>query len=201
MVDSDDTHPLFRVTRDEYGDLYDQHLLEQYKLYVETAERVSQRRTGANNFLLSANALLVTLYGLALSFGDNPAWLLVVPFGGILVCVTWFVLIRSYRHLNAAKFKVIHELEEHLPAALFDREWDIAIRTQDKAYKPLTHIEPYIPIIFAAMYIIVAVCAASTRPTANPSPDSRTSTDLVTTGPFALFAFTTQQFRDTTCDE
>jgi hypothetical protein len=201
MADSRDTHPLLRVTRDEYGDLYDQHLLEQYKLYVESAERVSQRRAVANNFLLSVNAFLVTLYGLALSFGDNPVWLSVLPVGAILVCVAWLIVIRSYRQLNTAKFKVIHELEEHLPAALFDREWDIAERGQGKAYKPLTHTEPYIPLIFAALYVIVGVCAAITRPTPNPSPAPGTSTSAVETGPFAVFASINEQFRDTTRDE
>ena len=163
MPSSDNQRPLMHMSPDEYGDAYRQHLMEQYKLYVETTDRVSERRTSANNYLLTVNAFLVTLYGLASSFGDNRAWHSVVPIAGILVCITWFVLIRSYRNLNTAKFKVIHELEEHLPAALFDREWDIAERGQGKAYKPLTHIEPYVPLVFAALYIILAVYAATSE--------------------------------------
>ena len=150
---------LFRVPPDTYGPAYKQHLLEQYKLFVETADRVSERRTSANNYLLTVNAFLVTLCGLAASLADNKTSLFVVVAAGVLVCITWLVLIRSYRNLNTAKFKVIHELEEHLPAALFDREWDHAQRGEGKAYKPLTHIEPYIPIVFAALYITLAVYA------------------------------------------
>ena len=142
-----------------YGPQYKQHLLDQYKLFVESADRVSERSTSANNYLLTVNAFLVTVYGLAASLARNQAWILVVPVAGVLVCITWLVLIRSYRNLNTAKFKVLHELEQQLPAALFDREWDHAQRDQGKAYKPLTHIEPYIPLIFAALYVILAICA------------------------------------------
>ena len=143
---------LFRTSVEDYDPEYKQHLLDQYTLFVQSADRVSERRTSANNYLLTVNAFLVTLYGLASSFAHNQAWAVVVPIAGVLVCITWLVLIRSYRNLNTAKFKVIHELEEHLPAALFDREWDHAERGQDKAYKPLTHIEPLVPWIFVVLY-------------------------------------------------
>jgi len=151
--------PLLRVSPETYGPEYRTHLLEQYKLMVQTAERVSTTRTAANNYLLTVNAFLVTLYGLASTFGNDPVWFIVVPIAGILVCITWMVLIRSYRKLNTAKFRVIHELEEQLPAALFDREWDLADRGEGKAYRPFTHIEPYIPLVFGALYLVLVVSA------------------------------------------
>ena len=36
-------------------------LLEQYKLYVEMADRISQRRQSANNYFLSVNILLFSI--------------------------------------------------------------------------------------------------------------------------------------------
>lgn len=167
MAEAEDKCPLLRTAREEYGEAYTDHLLEQYKLYVQTADKVSDRRTSANNYLLTVNAFLITLSGLASSFGHNRAWLLVVPAAGVLVCITWLVLIRSYRTLNTAKFKVIHELEEKLPAAIFGREWNHAQRGEGRAYKPLTHIEPYIPIVFAALYIILAIYALAATPNAS----------------------------------
>ena len=158
---------LLRTPPDKYGDAYQHHLLDQYKLYVETADRVSQRRTAANNHLLTVNVFLVSLYGLFSSFQNDQLWLLVVPAAGILVCFTWYMLILNYRKLNTAKFLVIHELEEHLPAALFDREWELAERGKGKAYTPLTHIEQRIPLIFAVLYIglgIYALTLAATAP-------------------------------------
>ena len=36
-------------------------LLEQYKLYVEMTDRISQRRMNANTFFISVNTLLLTI--------------------------------------------------------------------------------------------------------------------------------------------
>ena len=158
MTDESDSG-LLRIPRTSYGDSYQQHFLEQYKLYVESADRISQRRVSANNYLLTVNSFLVTLYGLAASFGPLQAqgWLYVLPVAGVLVSLTWALLIKSYKDLNTAKYKVIHELEEHLPVAVFDREWVLAERGRGKAYKPLTHVERWIPIIFLVLYVVLGI--------------------------------------------
>ncbi len=150
---------LWSVTESDYGADYKAHLLEQYQLFVQSAENVSQRRTAANNYLLTVNAFLVTFSGLALSYGIRWFWIVLVSLAGLLVCITWLGLIQSYRNLNTAKFKVIHEFEQRLPTAPFDREWELAERGEGRAYRPLTHIEPYIPLIFGALYIVLAVSA------------------------------------------
>ena len=41
------------MTPEEYGDKYPDHLLEQYKLYVEMTDRVSQRRERSNPFFMT----------------------------------------------------------------------------------------------------------------------------------------------------
>jgi hypothetical protein len=153
---------LLRVPQEEYGDKYRDHLLEQYKLFVMTADRISERRVSANNYLLTVNAFLVTFYGIASGF-DSRVGLLMIPVAGILVCTIWVALLRSYRNLNTAKFKVIHELERRLPAAVFEREWEVAKRSRSRYYKPFTHIEPGIPYVFASLYALVIVYAVVSR--------------------------------------
>ena len=55
------------------------------------------------------------------------------------------------------KFKLIHELEQHLPVALFDYEWQIAEQGRGKSYSPVTRIERWIPLVFIALHVILAV--------------------------------------------
>ena len=43
--------------------LFQEHLLEQYKMYVEMADRISQRRNLANVFFLTLNTSIVTGFG------------------------------------------------------------------------------------------------------------------------------------------
>jgi hypothetical protein len=72
---------------------------------------------------------------------------------GLLISFAWFLLIRSYRALNSAKFKAINEIETRLPAQLFDLEWQYLERGKTIRYTPLTHVEQYVPLAFGIFYL------------------------------------------------
>lgn len=138
-------------------------ILEQYKLYVEMADRISARRSLTNTFFLTLNTAIFAAIGALwkdkLTF---PVWLLVFPLVAIVVqCGAWFLLVRSYRQLNSAKYTVIGVLEERLPASPYWRaEWSALGEGKDKAkYWPMTHLEQWVPIIFAATYIAAFIAA------------------------------------------
>lgn len=147
-----------------FGTEYNKLLLEQYALYVETSNKVSDRRGTAHTLLLTVNTSLVTVYGLVigkdttLTSAHGP-WMWLVPFAGLLVTITWFLLIRAYRALNGAKFKVIHELESRLPGRLFDLEWEFLERGEGWRYTPLSHMEQYIPVAFGVFYLCLLAVA------------------------------------------
>jgi hypothetical protein len=151
------TPQLIRHTKETYGESFKADLFEQYKLYVESADRVSERRVSANNYLLTVNAFLVTLYGILAASPYKSYWTILVPVAGILVSMTWYRIIVSYRDLNSVKFKVIHELEEYMPAALYEYEWQKAEEGKGRAYHPLTHLEQWVPIIFIGLYAVLAI--------------------------------------------
>ncbi|MCK4796202.1 MAG: hypothetical protein KAT05_02405 [Spirochaetes bacterium] len=153
---------LIRKSPEEYGEKYNEHLLEQYKLYIEMADKVSERRQSANNYFLTVNSLLVSLFGVISGFGidiEQNIWWYFIPFAGLLVSITWVTLIRSYRQLNSGKFKVIHKLESQLPAALYYTEWKILEEGRGKQYLPFTHVEQFVPLIFALLYILLMIIA------------------------------------------
>ncbi|PSK62952.1 hypothetical protein B0E53_05129 [Micromonospora sp. MH33] len=156
------------VDRDGYaaaGKDYQNAILEQYKLYAEMADRISARRSLTNTFFLTLNTAAFALIGTF--WRDRPAaspWLLVFPLVALIVqCVAWFVLVRSYRQLNSAKYVVLGVLEERLPASPYWRaEWKALGEGRDKAkYWPLTHLEQWVPAIFAATYLAAFVVAVS----------------------------------------
>ncbi|MGA4991374.1 RipA family octameric membrane protein [Nonomuraea bangladeshensis] len=133
-------------------------LLEQYKLYVEMADRVSARRGLTNTFFLTLNAALFALIGTLMTRESAVAsWILFFPLLAMLLqCFAWFWLLRSYRQLNAAKYAVVGALEERLPASPYWRaEWEALGRGTDPArYWPLSHLEQWVPLLFAAVYTI-----------------------------------------------
>jgi hypothetical protein len=148
----------FTRSRADYGDQFEQHILEQYKLFIETEERLVSRRQEENRFFLSVNAILVTVLSLLLRQGisDNEASLgiALLALAGVTVCGAWFSIIGSYKTLNTAKFDVINDFENQLPVRMFGAEWEAAER---RDYKPFTVIERRVPFIFGALHAIAAV--------------------------------------------
>ena len=151
-----DTH-LINNTKESYGDTFGSDLLEQYKLYVQSTENVSARRVASNRYLLTLNAGLVALYGVQSANFGQGYWTLLIPVMGIPVSLLWYLIIKSHADLNRVKFKVIHELEQHLPAALYKYEWHLADEGKGKSYRAVTTIERWIPVLFAVLHVLLAI--------------------------------------------
>lgn len=133
-------------------------LLEQYKIYVEMADRVSARRGAANVFFLTLNTSIFTAIGLLWQHPPTASkGLLVVPWLALMVqCLAWLWMLRSYRQLNTAKYAVVGALEERLPASPYWRaEWAALGEGRDPTrYWPLSHVEQWIPVFFAITYTV-----------------------------------------------
>ena len=150
-----------------YGEKYNDHLLEQYKLYVEMADRISQRRDQSNRFYVTIVSALAAIVVIIARFGvpENGALLevafLVVGLFGLALSVVWHFNIRSYRTLNSAKFDIINSIEKQLPYAGYSKEWEIlsnppASRPQ---YQQLTRVEQFVPVIFMALFTALTIYA------------------------------------------
>jgi energy-coupling factor transporter transmembrane protein EcfT len=142
-------------------------IFEQYKLYVEMADRISQRRAQTNQFYLTILSALVVILSFIVS---NHLYakilnlvIVVVGVVGILLCIIWYYNIESYKQLNSGKFKVIHEMEAALPFAAYKREWEILGKGKKrKIYFPITHIEKYLPLIMVGLYVLLIICSIHT---------------------------------------
>ena len=155
------------MTPEEYGDKYPDHLIEQYKLYVEMADRVSQRRDQSNRFyvaLLGAlAAILVIAARFVLSDGGEAVKFITVAFlisgvFGAAISIIWLVNIRSYKTLNTAKFQVIHELEKKIPFDGYAKEWDMLNHPPEGSpkYHRLTVVEQFVPVLVCITFLCLA---------------------------------------------
>ena len=151
---------LLRQSKDTYGTEFESHLFDQYKLYVEMADRVSARRMLANSFFVGVHTTLTIAFTLLLKEDVLKSSLIVsAPFVALgLFCYVWWRVVNSYRQLNSGKFKVIRVLEQMLPVAPYDAEWVALGEGKDrKLYLPLTHIEKWVPMCFGLLYLLLAV--------------------------------------------
>ncbi len=146
------------MDKDIYGSSFQTHILEQYKIFVEMADRVSTRRGQANHFyiaLLTALIAMLTFVSTKDIFGSvlNIA-LLTASFIGSLLCVLWWTTIQSYRQLSKLKFAVIHEMEKILPFACYKREREIEKKIKIKYIRP-TKVEKYVPFLLMIPYLLL----------------------------------------------
>ncbi len=150
---------LMNKNEDEYGSLYKEHCLQIYLMYVEMADRISARRQTANSFFLSLNTVLSSVVGYVQLGGIEKSefiFRLILSLAGMIICYTWYRLIRSYKDHNSGKFKVIHQMERQLPLKTYDAEWTALGRGKDsRLYLQFTKIEMRVPFIFFIIYAIV----------------------------------------------
>lgn len=133
------------------------HLLEQYKLYVEMADRISQRRTSANTYFLSVNSAILAFVGY-LTSESTPDYMWLLALAGCLLTIFWHNIVLSYKNLNTTKWQVVQNIEKRLPISPYDAEWDAVQRGHNpKLYRPITHIESWVPWIFFFLHLIVFI--------------------------------------------
>jgi hypothetical protein len=122
-------------------------------MMVETSEQLTQKRQVTNQFYVAIHTLLIGSSGLLFTYSESAGSIAIATVG-LILAYAWQKNIQSYKALNGAKFKVIHELEKHLPAQLFKREYEIL--KQDN-YFELTTVEKIIPFVFGVLYVVVLI--------------------------------------------
>jgi len=164
-------------------------ILELYKTAVEMADRLSARRAGANTFFLTLNTALAAVVGIVSSarkpppHGNLPSFdgfgLAVPAVAGCIFAIVWWLLLRYYRRLSAAKWDVINRLEERLPASPFTDEWKgmypdeplsaagatRQVRGRDRLghwwrrtkHREATAVEQIVPFVFVLVYIVLII--------------------------------------------
>jgi hypothetical protein len=122
-------------------DKFQDHLLEQYKLYVEMQDRLSARRVKLNSFNVTLLSTLLAFVALVsdqnLRQFQETAFQAVITLAvgllGIAICFVWDLNIQSIGLVNASKFKVINAIEQCLPYSCWKKEWEMV--KQDIRYR------------------------------------------------------------------
>ena len=143
--------------------------LDLYKLGAELADRVSARRATVNSFFLTVQTTLIAVVALVAPAltgqSDVVGW--VAAAAGVLLSASWWLILRSYRELNAAKFTVLQKIEQDLPVRLFGDEWDVLQNRpptwKNPRYAELGAVERAVPWIFAVLWVGLPLAQALTQ--------------------------------------
>ena len=130
---------------------------EQYKLYVESIEKISDRRDSANKYFMTINSSIFILAGLVIQYTheNKKLFLIGLCILGLFIIIIFWLLINSYKQLNSGKFAMVHKIEQKLPIKLYADEWKILGEGKNKKkYYPFSHIERLIPSLLGVCYIL-----------------------------------------------
>lgn len=147
---------LLPVSEQAYGEEYRNHYLTLYRDYVSSADSISNRRDTANKFFLTLNTAFLGAKGyIKTDAAVSPDFAVVQAVVGLLFCLVWWNLIKSYRTLNASKFDVIQQMERHLPLASFTTE-EFVQNSGAHLHRALTSVEKFLPGVFGILHIAAA---------------------------------------------
>lgn len=131
-----------------------EYKFEQYKIFVESAERNSEKRVTQNNIYLTINLAFLSY---VLSQNPNLIETIITSFVGLIICIVWLLTIINFCKRNKVKFDIINEMEEEF-GNLYKEEWKrISILT------PLSTYEKFLAIIFMMVYIIIPILNILTK--------------------------------------
>lgn len=147
---------------------YQTAILEQYRIYVDIADRVAARRVLTNVLLVTLNTALLTAVGAFVREVNKYQvhWLLVAPLVAALVqCVAWGLLLRRYQTLAAVKWRVVEAFEERLPARAFvHAEWRSGLKLESGQWRrSLTAAEFCLPALFGVGYLLAILVVVAVR--------------------------------------
>jgi hypothetical protein len=148
------------VSKDDYGSDYNDHCIEQYKLFCQITEALASRRLVTNRlFLAIATALLALpniLKAISEPAKDNNIW--VIPVFGIVFSFLWYRILLSYSTVATARYEIINAMEKKLPFKCYAAEWNkIKLSQHGKCYKAFSKIESWIPRCFLGFFILLFI--------------------------------------------
>ena len=145
-----------------------QELLEIYKLQAELADRVSQRRDGVNRLYVSLSVGLLLFTAPVLRFGlpdegiSTGIVLSSIALFGVAFAMSWFLVIRYYRQVNAAKFIVLQDLERRLAYRFFTNEEKLGLEDKmHSTYWKRSFVMTALPWCWLILFFILTGYSAS----------------------------------------
>jgi hypothetical protein len=142
---------------DEYGELYREHFLEQYKVAIQGIDYTSKWKHIVNNYFLTIHTVLLAAIGLSVSRDQIAMPTLthqIVPVIGVFMAIAWWITARSYNDILEAKFSILHCIEEHLPLALYKTEWEILKASYGNSTRA-AFTDSVVPFIFFIFYTLI----------------------------------------------
>lgn len=130
-------------------------LLEQYRIMIETSEKLMERRQTVGSLYTTICTALLAFIGASFAVENLILSALTTLMSGIIIivlCYNWRSSLNAYDLNNSGKFAVINQIEKHLPADMFECEYRYNTLNGIRSYSAR---EKLLPTIFASFGVIL----------------------------------------------
>ena len=154
-------------------------LTEIYKLQVQQANNISNRRTVTNRFYLLVMSALAVIFSTFIRQDDQvpfglqkvvPVEWIIAIFGmlGITLSWIWCLSINSYLRVNSRKYEALKEMEHKLEYNFFETEWKyLGDQEKKKTYWHRSRIELTTPGFFFGCFVALMLLGLYRLPEKN----------------------------------
>ncbi len=132
-------------------------LLEQYRMMIQTSEKLMERRQAMVNLYITICTALIAFIGASFGFDNIVVTSIIAFLSGIIIiilCLNWHSSLNAYELNNSGKFEVINEIEKNLPADMFNCEYK---HNKKKGFVSYSTRKKMLPIIFAFFGVLLII--------------------------------------------
>lgn len=138
------------------------YMFEQYKLLIDSAHKIEERRGGSNNIFIGINTIIVSVLSSSINLtpGDMSRIPLLVSLIiiGMLVAWDWLRVTASYKKLNFLNYALIESFERLFPTYVFSLRAKMETEGEEQNKKHRANIillkESLLPKVFLLIYAI-----------------------------------------------
>lgn len=137
-----------------------QLLLDQYRIMIDTSEKLMERRQAVGNLYTTICTALLAFIGASFGFGSLMVSAIASFLSGVVIivlCLNWRASLNAHELNNTGKFAVINEIEKHLPADMFECEYRYNTLNGIRSYSAREKMLPTIFTFFGIVLILLSV--------------------------------------------
>ena len=135
-------------------------LLEQYKMLVESINKINDTRESSNSFWIGANgaglSALAYLRDAQNIYQHHKSFLLMTLIAmGVLFCLSWLSYLATIKKSVEIRGELLVHLEKNLPLQIFSKIFALSEKKADTS--ALTAKEMFVPGLFLSGYLFSAI--------------------------------------------
>lgn len=137
---------------------------EEYKLFAEDAQKLSERRQSTSQTCVTVNAAIFAVLALLIKDIGFRGWTLVLTalplfLTGVVLCLIWQKIILQHQVLIGWRYDQLREMEKVMAGSyqMYTKEWEDFFKPRQGKEFSFSFLEIWLPRLFLILYLIYGI--------------------------------------------